>query len=207
MPTMLHLIIELDRELLLAINGFRLPVFNWLMPILSDFNKVAPLLAILIAWRLWKGDNHERIMWIGVVVAVIIGDMFCARILKPLVARPRPFTVMDGIHLYKKGKWLLTTPELRALMAASMSWPSCHAVNSWTAAGFILHYSRRWGVFLAILALGISYSRVYLGVHYPLDVICGGIIGISWGFLAATLLERALPANKDPVGTSKPGKD
>ncbi len=200
----LHFITNLDRELLLAINGSRTPVFDWLMPILSDFNKVAPALAILIAWRLWKGNNYERIMWIGVVAAVLIGDMLCARILKPLVARPRPFIVTDGIHLYKKGEWLLTTPGVRAHLAASMSWPSCHAVNAWTAAGFILRYSRVWGIFLATIALGISYSRVYLGVHYPLDVICGGIIGILWGWLAAASLRRTFSADKDIVGTSKP---
>ncbi len=183
----------LDRALLVAVNGFRPPFFDWLMPVVSDFGFFLPFMAVFIAWRLWKGDKWERLAWCGGVMAVIASDAMCARVLKPLVGRPRPYEVVDGIWFYKHSRFILTSPEVRSHIEDTLSWPSCHAMNMWSAASFLFSYSHVRGVALAILAALVCYSRVYLGMHYPVDVVGGAVTGILWGCAAAWLTRRTVP--------------
>ncbi len=180
-------IIQIDVALLKAINLWRTPFFDWIMPWLSNPDVLLIILTPLIIWRLICGHRGERYFWIGAILAVVLSDMICARILKPLVARPRPFTQIDGIYVLKDG-WVLTTPEMRAHWHSSFSWPSCHAVNMWTATGFTLRFYRYWGYFLCIIASLVCYSRLYLGVHYPADVIGGCLFGIAFGWSTARLV-------------------
>jgi undecaprenyl-diphosphatase len=181
---------QFDREILLLVNHARNEIFDWLMPRLSDFGPVFPILLLILAWRLWRGTNRERLMWAGLVAAVVLGDMICARILKPLVGRQKPFLNIDGLYLFKNPDWMITTPELRAHFHSSPSWPSCHAVNIWTATSYTAKFSPGWGLLMAVIALGVSYSRIYIGVHYPLDVTGGMAIGVLWGWMVADFVRR-----------------
>lgn len=99
----------------------------------------------------------------------IVGNIF----LKNLVERPRPFMELDLVILISK-------PE-------GFSFPSGHTFASFAAAGVIAHYLRRWTWPVFILASVIGFSRVYVGVHYPTDVLVGGI----FGFLVAKLVMLA----------------
>ncbi len=183
----------MDRAILLAINHWRTPFLDMVMPWFSDPDTLLFVLAPILAWRLVAGDNRERCFWIGAVAAVLLSDMICARILKPLVGRPRPFTRIDGLYVLKNG-WILTTPELRANWHASLSWPSCHAANMWTATGFALRVYRPLGWALGVIAALVCYSRVYLGVHYPADVAGGALLGLAFGWACARIAEKAMKA-------------
>ncbi len=180
----LHL---LDVRLLLLINHARSPFLDHLMKTVSDFGLFAPLIAAFIIYRLIRGKPPERVMWIVGIAAIISSDILCARILKPLVGRARPFTSVDGLYVLKGSRWLVTDPTIRARFGPTLSWPSCHATNMWTATSYLMSFMPRIGLAVAFLALLVSYSRVYLGLHYPIDCLGGFVVGCLWGLLFVML--------------------
>jgi undecaprenyl-diphosphatase len=78
---------------------------------------------------------------------------------------------------------VLKAPDGRIYRGGDFGFVSSHASNSFAVAAFVsMFFSRRWLTILMFTwAVLVCYSRIYLGVHYPLDVICGGILGFSVG--------------------------
>lgn len=173
-----------DKELLLLINHFRSPTLDVLMPVLSDFKMLLPILIPFLAWRFWKGDRRERLMWAGAVIAVAASDLICARIIKTMVGRPRPYEMVTGLYLFKHSRWILTDPAYLAGVSNTLAWPSCHAMNMWTAASYITAWQGMRGLAVMALAVLVCWSRLYLGMHYPLDVLGGALIGVLLGSAA-----------------------
>ncbi len=175
---------DFDTWLLLAINHAKSPFLDWIMPVLSDARMLLPILVPFLAWRLWKGDRRERMLWIGAVVAVAMSDMLCARVIKEIVGRARPYEVIDGLYILKKSGWILTDPAYRHGISGTLAWPSCHSMSMWTAASYLTLWWGRRAVPVIVLAFLVCWSRLYLGVHYPLDVAGGAMFGILLGFSA-----------------------
>ena len=91
-------------------------------------------------------------------------------ILKNVIARPRPFTQLSGLNV------LIPKPS-------DFSFPSGHTASSFAAAGAFFYYNnKKWGIFALILASFIGFSRLYLGVHYPSDVLFGALLGMLISF-------------------------
>ena len=103
---------------------------------------------------------------IALVLMLVTGNM----ILKPLIARLRPFTVNTAIEL------LIPPPS-------DFSFPSGHTCASFVSATAILKNNRRLGIPAIILAVLIAFSRLYLYVHYPTDVFFGLLLGILAGLI------------------------
>lgn len=170
-----------DRWLLLKINrDWTAPALDQAMPLLTDLHRVPWFLygvapALLALW-LWKG--RMRALKILIVAALAIGasDLVAYRVVKPWVARPRP-------------EWTLGPQVfMRAPANGRYGFPSNHAANS-AAAAAVLSAAYPGGTlaFAAAAAL-IAYSRVYVGAHYPGDVIAGLALGAAIGWLWAALL-------------------
>lgn len=144
-----------------------LPVISWT----CDHGEIWILLAAVLLF--WK--KHR---WTGVSVsfALILDLICCNMILKPLVGRIRPFAVNTAVEL-------LTAPPLDA------SFPSGHTAASF-AAVFALKASgsRLWKPALAV-AVVIAFSRLYLYVHWPSDVLCGALLGAALGYAGAYLVK------------------
>ncbi len=158
------------------------PVLDVLMPFFSGNPYFFPALVVGGIALLWKGGTRGRLMIIMIALLLILGDSLVIAMLKHAVARPRPFQTLDGVHLLA-GK------------GGSASMPSSHAA-SWFAAAFIAYvfYPRSWRVMLP-LAVTVSVSRLYVGVHYPSDVLAGAILGAGYaaaGLWAANLLWQRL---------------
>lgn len=129
----------------------------------------------LALYLLIKGDRRARLFVVMLAVAVALTDVFCAQALKPWIARIRPCVALEGV---------------RALLGVKTSWsmPSNHAANMAAAAFIVGAHYRRWCIPAALVALAVAYSRVYVGVHYPLDVAVGALVGIGISFLTWSAL-------------------
>jgi undecaprenyl-diphosphatase len=117
---------------------------------------------------------------VAITAATVWSADLLAVLLKRIVDRDRPYVVL---------------PEAEPLLRwdASASFPSGHAATS-AAGAVILAYligARAWS--LAILAAAVAFSRVYIGVHYPLDVLVGAALGVAVALVAIVLLRRLRP--------------
>jgi undecaprenyl-diphosphatase len=116
--------------------------------------------------------------FITVAIAIAIATLVADHVLKPLVQRRRPFVVAPAAHVIG-GK-----PD-------DPSWPSGHAANAVAGALTLSRVVPQaapvwWG-----LAVAVAYSRVYLGVHYPADVVGGAIVGLCSGFASVAIVGLA----------------
>jgi 4-amino-4-deoxy-L-arabinose transferase-like glycosyltransferase/membrane-associated phospholipid phosphatase len=148
------------------------PFFDKIMPFISGNAFFFPAIVILGLLLIWKGRSRGIICILMLALAVGLCDGWICRLLKDVVARPRPFLTLSDVHcLLGKG--------------GSFSMPSSHAANWFAAVMVAAVYYRRSLWFMLPAALLVSFSRVYNGVHYPSDVLVGAIVGA--GFAAAVL--------------------
>ncbi len=186
---MLKQLIHIDTEILLAINGWHAPWADTLMWIISAKATWIPLYVLLIGLLIWRYRQPvpTAVKWLQrvpacvvmiVVIALAVGaaDFIASGILKEWVARPRPTRVpeLEGLlHLvngYKSGRY---------------GFVSSHAANT-MACGLLFSLIWRKKITTCGLMLWVAancYSRMYLGVHYPLDILGGLIVGalVAWG--------------------------
>lgn len=132
--------------------------------------------ASLLVIHLFKHQKPERALSVIMAIAltVLLCDQVSSGLIKPLFARLRPShnPEIAGLLHYVNG-----------YHGGMYGFVSSHAANSFGVATYVaLLLKRRWVTFsLALLAIGVSYSRIYLGVHYPGDVIAGGLLGVVIG--------------------------
>jgi len=119
----------------------------------------------MILWR-WKGFEVA----IPLLIGLIIGDV-TVFLIKYLVLRPSPYLIVANARLLPAGLRLPGEP----------SFPSGHACRSFVGAVILGRKFSRWGYLMFVLATMISISRIYVGVHWPSDVLVGAFIGISIG--------------------------
>lgn len=118
------------------------------------------------------GGRRGRIAALLAILAVALADQVSANVLKPLVDRMRPcFAYPEEVRL------------LLPKQARSPSFPSSHAANSFAVATVLFVINRRAGWIGIGLAFLISYSRPYVGVHYPSDTLGGATLGVLLGLL------------------------
>ena len=161
----------IDKNILIFINQtLSFSFFDLIMPaITNEHNWTIPILS-LILYMLLFDKIKGRIVLTILIITLGINDYFCASILKPYFSRLRPsHELLEYINLLvpKGGKW---------------SFPSNHASNMFALATTLGYFYPKTKNSLYFLAIIVCFSRVYVGVHYPFDVLIGGIVGysISW---------------------------
>lgn len=157
------------------------PVFDWLMPFITE--KSHWIIPILLIWLgiLIFGRKRGRIAAILLLLTVATTDPVCYRVLKPTFKRIRPSRSLEDVRLLvgRGGKY---------------GFPSNHAANITGAMLILLYFYRKYRYGFATIAVLISFSRIYVGVHYPFDVLFGMLVGAlfagMWIFLWILMANR-----------------
>ena len=164
----------LDADLFHFVNlNLRHPALDGVMRFLSGNTLFAPVILILAIWLFCKGGIRGRILVLMLAVILPLGDGFVVNPLKHTIGRERPF---EG----------LTDARVVAGRSEGRSMPSAHAANWFAATMIALVYYRRSWRFMVPLASAVAFSRIYVGSHYPSDVLVGAIVGA--GYAAAGLV-------------------
>lgn len=184
---MIEYLLEADTQLFQFLNGFHAPWLDQLMFIVSGKWIWIPLY-IWFLYLLYRKYNKKQfaLMILAIVIGITASDQVASGVLKPLTHRLRPShepALASTIHLvnnYKGGKY---------------GFASSHASNTFAIATLLfLSLSetkmKYWWLFL--WATIISYSRIYLGVHYPGDVLVGILIGALSGVVAFKLFKKTI---------------
>lgn len=180
---MLDTLLSWDRSLFLLINhalangaldAFFVVITNgkfWILP------------GILAALLFLKAEKKRALLVLLLAaLTVALTDPACARLIKPLFHRLRPCNPED---LVEGGRFLLG-------YKASFSFPSSHAMNMFGQATLFSFFYPRFAAWFFLFAAAIGYSRIYVGVHYPLDVLGGAVFGAACGALVYGTYRTAL---------------
>lgn len=177
---------RIDIDLFFLINRSGQNVFfDVFMPFMSNIsNFYVPLGLGWLALIFRKGSRY-KIVALSLLLLITLSEGLSSDVLKPAFNRPRPYHGQSNVHHYDRTKktWQ-TTPELEAVIRGeSRSLPSSHATNIFAAAFFLTVFLRKlWPAFY-LIAVVVGYSRVYLGVHYPFDVMIGALAGSLCGWV------------------------
>ena len=168
---MLDALYQLDVTVFYFINHtLSNPVFDKFFPFITEVKNWYIAYIILFLILVIKGGRLGRVAAVGSLLLVVTSDQLSSYFIKHLVERIRPCNVL---------------PDVRLLVGAtqSFSFPSSHAVNNFAAAMYFykIFPKYKWSFF--IVAFLLAFSRPYVGVHYPSDIIAGAIIGMLIGYL------------------------
>jgi undecaprenyl-diphosphatase len=176
----------LDTAVLLTLNGWHAPWADGFFLVVTGRFIWIPFYAFL-AWKLYRSRPSGLLVRLLVVALMITAsDQLASGVIKPLVERPRPCHVeaLEGrLHL------------VNGNCGGPFGFVSSHAANTFALATFLwLLFRKRYGqsgwAWLFAWAVLVSYSRIYLGVHYPGDLICAAVLGAFIGWLAYRTLNR-----------------
>lgn len=172
-----------DDQLFFLIN--HLPhnaVLDALFLTLSGVGTAGIIWFLLAVWLFVREEKKDHWFFAPLLSAGAVSWLFVEQILKPLIARPRPAEYVGAIIL-------------EAASNGSFSFPSGHATIAWALAPILAEKEPRWRWGLYALAFLISFSRIYIGKHFPLDVAVGGLLGwiIGKGALHITTILKPRP--------------
>jgi len=176
---MIGLLENIDRKILYLINDYLSnPIFDIFFVTITNEDLWAIPVIIGILILAFKGGNRARIAIGIILIATGLTDLTVVEVIKPAIARLRPsHTMGDTINVLigRGGKY---------------GFVSAHAANIFCATTILSYFYDQWKKPLFFLAVSVSISRVYVGVHYPGDVLFGGLYGygIAWLFITIWVL-------------------
>ena len=170
---------QIDDSIMLFLQSIRNPVLSAiLLPVTNSGNHGIIVIALILLTLFFKS---ERKTFFTAALGLILASLVTLVFLKPLVMRPRPYVTVEGLT------------ALVDMSSDPNSFPSGHTTAVFAMAmGWQLASDRRWmKIFGWVLAVLMAFSRLYVGVHFPTDVLTGAIIGTVGSFIAWQIVLRA----------------
>src|SRR5690554_5824516 len=179
---MLEYLNELDKVIFLSINqGLSNHFFDFLMPILRNPYTWAPLYLFFLIFAIKNYKKKGFIMILFFLMTFGLGDFLSASVIKPSAMRVRPCNEV----LFKE------QVKVRVRCGSGYSMPSSHATNHFAMGVFLLMvFRKKWKpiIWLSIIwAASISFAQIYVGVHYPGDILVGTLLGILIGLFTSSI--------------------
>ncbi|MEQ9427016.1 MAG: phosphatase PAP2 family protein [Cyclobacteriaceae bacterium] len=175
---MLEKLLELDQNILLWLNGLNSPAVDPMMIFITNKYTWIPLYFLILYQIIKQYGKSSFEVLIVLIIMIVITDQLTSSLMKPLIGRLRPChdAFLQSIIHSPNG------------CGGLYSFVSGHSANSFALAVFVtkLLKSKAWN-WLFLWASVVAYSRVYLGVHFPGDILFGGVVGMLIGFGASWL--------------------
>ena len=159
----------MELDFLLALQQLHNPIFDRIMVCITTLGNVGWLFILMGIILLCKKKTRKQ--GLHVLLALVVSVVFCNILLKDLVARSRPC-------------WLVPEIELLIHNPTDYSFPSGHTSAAMATAVVIWIYNKKYGILMMVLALLIAFSRMYLFVHFPTDVLGGVVTGVMSAVIA-----------------------
>jgi undecaprenyl-diphosphatase len=172
---MLERLNALDTDLFLRLNSFHSPFFDKVMWFISGRIEWLPLYLILIGYIIYRYRWKSVAILVALILGVALADQLAVKAFKEVFQRFRPThnpEIQNLVHI------------VNGYRGGNYGFVSNHAANTFALAVFLcfLFRNKFFGAFILVWATIVSYSRIYLGVHYPGDVFGGALLGalIAW---------------------------
>ena len=184
----------LDERFFLFLNGLHTDWMDKVMIAVTQMWVWLPLYLLMVYWKVKQ--YGKRCWWIFIALGIVVlcSDQLSAHVCKPLFQRLRPCYNVDLQDL-------IFLPK--GMAGGKYGFVSSHAANTFAIAAFMtaaLRKNRAWvGIVLYLWAFISSYSRIYLGFHYPGDIFCGAVLGILVGLILWKVFQLVLLKNKESL--------
>ena len=182
---------NIDKKIILLLNGNNNPILDEIMWVISDPLFGVPFYLFFI-YLIYKNYQLRETIWIVILILVVVGlgDFIAKNFIKDTIQRFRPSRNLDlysQLNFYLKSNGEFYTGGLYGFV-------SNHATNMAAVGGLVFlflrkQYSKLW-ILLFLFVITISYSRIYLGVHYLSDIIGGWILGLTLAYLGYMLFSK-----------------
>jgi undecaprenyl-diphosphatase len=178
---MLDALLAWDERMFRLLNeNWHNPTLDLVMPFVTDARNYVILFVVAAIILVVVGRLHGLRLLVLTVVSVVAADAIGSHVVKVIFLRSRPCLALEGVRLLVG-------------CTNSASFPSNHAVNASALATLVTLYMPRLWLPAVALALLVGYSRVYVGVHYPLDVLVGGVLGIVVALVLSAVMNLLWP--------------
>ena len=184
---MIDFLTRIDTELFLFLNGLHVYWLDPVMTFISGKITWAPFYIVLLFLVIKNYKKQSIIIIIGIILLIVCSDQISSSIFKPIFERPRPChneAIKDLVYL----------PNGHC--GGAYGFISSHACNTFALATFLTlllkKYYKKIAYVMFIWATLVAYSRIYMGVHYPGDVIAGAAVGAIIGVIIAKVADKII---------------
>lgn len=182
---MIDYLIDIDTQVFLFFHNMRAPFLDSFMWIFSQRFVWVPMYAAILILLFRRYHWRQALIFtLAVVLTITLADQIGASHLRPLFARLRPSNLDNPLSA------MVTV--INGHRSGSYGFPSCHAANTFALATLLscVMRSRKFTIMIFSWAVIVSISRLYCGVHYPTDILCGAAFGSVFGYLALVIVSR-----------------